>query len=188
MKNHFLLCMILSITLVSCNQGEQLFEEHPENWVQGGEAATWTFENGELLGSGNGGNGFIMTKKTYKDFELNLEFHPDSTVNSGVFVRCKEQKLDALDCHEINIWDLHPNQDFRTGSIVTKALPLAKVNTLNQWNTYKIKVEKDSVHVWINDILTSKLKNSHLTEGYVGLQAAEEGIIKFRNVRLKQLE
>lgn len=187
MKNQILLLVVATFSFVSCTNSEKLFEESPQDWVQGGEAATWSFENGELIGTGNGGNGFIMTNKSYKDFELTLEFHPDRTVNSGVFIRCKEQKLDALDCHEINIWDLHPNQDFRTGSIVTKALPLAKVNTLNKWNNYKIKMVNDSVHVWVNDTLTAALKNNHLKEGFVGLQAAEEGIIKFRNVRLKQL-
>ncbi len=51
-----------------------------------------------------------MTNKTYKDFDIILEFYPDNSVNSGVFVRCKQQELSNIDCYVINIWDNHPDQ------------------------------------------------------------------------------
>ncbi|WP_237561706.1 3-keto-disaccharide hydrolase [Flagellimonas algicola] len=164
-----------------------MFQENTNDWFQKGDAS-WSHNNNELVGSIEEGTGFVMTNKMYKDFILKLEFYPDSTINSGVFLRCKEHNIDAADCHEINIWDLHPNQDFRTGSVTTKAIPLAKVNTLNRWNTYKIKNENDRIEVWVNDTLTADHQDNSLDQGFIGLQAAGKGKIKFRNVIVEPLD
>jgi len=64
---------------------------------------------------------------------------------------------------------------------------LAHVNTLNKWNTYKIKTQNNHLQVLVNSILTADLENDNLSEGYIGLQAAEMGTIKFRNVKIKVL-
>ena len=47
----------------------------------------------------------VYTKQAYKDFVLEMEFKPESTINSGVFIRCKNYDINASDCYEINIWD-----------------------------------------------------------------------------------
>lgn len=181
----FLLSFLILTT--ACQQSDGLFLENANDWLEKGDA-TWSFNNNELVGSIDQGGGFVMTKKSYKNFELNLEFYPDSTINSGVFLRCKAYNLDATDCHEINIWDLHPNQDFRTGAVVTKAVPLGKVTTLNQWNSYKIKNKNDHIEVWVNDTLTADILDNSLEEGFIGLQAAGKGTIKFRNVKVQPLK
>jgi len=149
--------------------------------------AQWNFTNEMLEGICNNNEGFLMTKSPYDDFELLLEFFPDSTINSGVFVRCQDFELSATDCHEMNIWDLHPNQEFRTGAIVTKSKPLAKVRTLNRWNTYRIQCLGQHIQVWINDTLTAKFEDVTLKKGSIGLQASGNGRIKFRNLELKPL-
>ena len=155
--------------------------------IQGG--TNWTFENGEIIGKSESSKDMwlLMTKKKYDDFRLTLEFLPDSTVNSGIFVRCQEVVLSAEKCYEINIWDLHPNQDFRTGSIVTKMKPKVKVETLNKWNTYTIECVQDRVRAWINGELTADYKGQELSEGFIGLQAAGIGVIRFRNVQIVSL-
>lgn len=185
------LLLLISFFAISC-EGEnntqiiQLFTENVQEWETQGNAR-WHFENDELIAESDSGLSYILTKDVYSDFELTLEFFPDSTVNSGVFIACNSKALDAENCHEMNIWDLHPNQDFRTGSIVTKVMPYEKVNTLNKWNTYKITLNENNVEVFINNILTAKLENGNLKEGYIALQVAEKGEIKFRNVQLRKL-
>lgn len=181
---------IITVSIFSCSVGlssETLFQENADDWFSEGDAQ-WKFVNGELVGSLDSGSGFVMTEKSYKDFVLELEFKPDSTINSGIFIRCKENAISNVDCYEINIWDLHPDQKNRTGAVVTRSTPLAIVETLNKWNSYKIKNEKDHLQVWINDILTADMKNQDLVEGPIALQAAETGQIKFRNVTLVSLE
>lgn len=182
--------MILLIFMVSCFETAQewnvLFSEDGDDWVANGDAE-WKFVNGELVGSLDNGAGFVMTKNSYANFILELEFKPDSTINSGIFIRCKENAISNVDCYEINIWDLHPNQDSRTGAVVTRAKPLKKIETLNKWNTYKIKNYKDHLQVWINDVKLIDIKDNDLTEGPIALQAAESGKILFRNVLLTHL-
>lgn len=163
-----------------------LFEEKNGDWTEIGESQ-WLFENDEIIGIAKSTEGALMTKVKYADFRLTLEFYPDSTINSGVFVRCQDQVLSAADCHEINIWDMHPNQSYRTGAIVSKVTPIAIVHTLNQWNTYKIESIESKTRVWVNDILTAEYDDDKLLTGYIGIQANGSGVIKFRNLRLEGL-
>ena len=82
---------------------------------------------------------------------------------------------------------MHPNQDFRTGSIVTKTVPKVKVETLNKWNTYRIYASKSHIKVWLNDTLTAESYFEYPPEGYIALQAMGTGVIQFRNIKLKLL-
>ena len=128
-----------------------------------------------------------MTKKAYKDFALTVEFYPDDTVNSGVFLRCKNAGLSAADCYELNIWDDNPSPEYRTGAVVTRANPLAQVQTINKWNTYEVRCEGDRIQASVNGVATADLRDRSLSEGYVGLQARGIGVIKFRNVKIRPL-
>ncbi|WP_350291740.1 DUF1080 domain-containing protein [uncultured Croceitalea sp.] len=178
--------MAICFSVVSCRNSQVLFQENTSDWERFGDSA-WKFSYNELIGIADDSNGFVMTQKTYSDFILQLEFKPDGTINSGVFIRCSNQEINPTDCYEANIWDLHPNQDFRTGAIVLKAVPLAIVETNNKWNTYKIRAEKNHVQVWINGILTADINDDTLTKGYIGLQANGTGEIRFRNVKITSL-
>lgn len=182
-----ILIILLGISCMDNTSSEALFQENGDDWFSEGDAQ-WEFVNGELVGSLASGSGFVMTKKTFKDFILELEFKPDSTINSGIFIRCIENVISNTDCYEINIWDLHPDQKSRTGAVVTRSTPLENVETLDKWNRYKIKNEKDHLQVWINDVLTADMKDQDLVEGPIALQAAEKGEIKFRNVSITKLE
>ena len=177
---------IILVLSYACQSPSPLFQENMDSWIMKGDA-NWTFANNELIGSIESGSGFVMTQQRFKDFELTLEFNPDSTINSGVFIRCKDYAISPVDCYEMNIWDLHPKQEYRTGAIVMKSTPLAKVETIGQWNTYEIKNKNNRMQVKINGILMADLHDEALPEGYIGLQAAGAGVIRFRNVKIKAL-
>lgn len=164
----------------------ELFDEGGSGWMTGGDA-NWHFDNGKLIGDAAQGDGFIMTEKPYSEFVLELEFFPDEQVNSGVFLRCEEKELSASKCYEINIWDNHPNQAFRTGAVVSRTEPLQIVQTIDRWNTYKIRFKDGKIRAWINEVLVVDLQDNSITQGFIALQAAEKGKIKFRNVRLQLL-
>jgi len=171
---------------ISCGGTKTLFKESSEDWIKGG-AAIWQLNSEEIFGISESGESFIMTKDSYKNFILELEFYPDKTINSGIFVRCKNYNISNTECYEMNIWDLNPNQTYGTGSVVTRASPAASVETINKWNTYKIENKENQLRVWVNGILTADILDDDLVEGYVGLQAAETGTIKFRNVKITEL-
>lgn len=173
----------------ACGLGESaetvIFVKDSNDWFQKGRAS-WKFDGDQLVGTSLGGSGFVMTNKKYQSFTLSLEFYPDTGVNSGIFVRCKNKEISNKDCYEMNIWDYHPDQESRTGSIVTRAKPLVNVQTLGKWNSYKITCESNHIRTWINGKLTADIYNDDLSEGYIALQAAETGRIKFRNVKIKE--
>ncbi len=179
----YLFTLLLIISNMSCNSSnlETLFQENTPNWILKGEAE-WSFSKNELTASIDDGASFIITQKKYKNFELTLEFHPDSSINSGIFTRCEGSKISATNCYEFNIWDHHPNQSYRTGAVVAKSNPLVKVETIDKWNTYKIICKGDHIRAWVNDTLTIDLVNDELSSGNIALQAAGKGKVKFRNV------
>ncbi len=190
-KNFTLLGLVgLLLISISCQQGigswDAIFIEDSNEWFQEG-SASWKFVGDQLIGTSLGGSGFVMTNKKYRSFTLSLEFYPDKGINSGIFVRCKNKEISNKDCYEMNIWDYHPDQESRTGSIVTRAKPLVNVETLVKWNSYKITCEGNHIRTWINGKLTADIYDDDLSEGYIALQAAEHGRIKFKNVKIKEL-
>lgn len=181
-----LLFLVLCITLFSCNQSKETLNTDFEGWeIFGG--ADWNLNNGVLLGTVSDTVGFVMSKAQYKDFVLELDFKPDSRINSGIYIRCQNKEISFTDCYEINIWDLHPNQDFRTGSVVNRAPPLAFVETNDQWNTYKIHIKGDHIEAWINGVKTVDLTDDSLITGYIALQAMGTGEVSFRKVKIQAL-
>ncbi|MEA1786975.1 DUF1080 domain-containing protein [Arenibacter sp. GZD96] len=181
----FVFLIVALILFYACSNSKSLFEEDQSEWFISGEA-TWGLENGELVGSITNGTGFIMTNTQFEDFVLSMDFKPDSSINSGVFIRCQHKEISSSTCYEINIWDLNPNQDYRTGGVVSIAKPLNYVETINTWNTFRIKMVKQHLQVWINDVLTTDIHDKALRRGYIGLQAQDDGFIKFRKIRIKE--
>ncbi|WP_407557558.1 DUF1080 domain-containing protein [Winogradskyella sp. 4-2091] len=179
-------CISLFFLVLACDQSENLFLENENNWSSYGEAK-WEFLNKILTGKIKNGEGYLITKQKYNNFELKLEFKPDSTINSGVFIRCNSENMNPKTCYELNIWDIHPDQTNRTGAIVAKANPLANVTTINQWNTYRILAKESQLKVWINDTLTIDAMDSFSATGYIGLQAKGNGKVSFRNIKITTL-
>jgi hypothetical protein len=58
-----------------------------DNWSPIG-TATWKLEDGALVA--DNGNGFMVSKNDYKDFQLRVEFWIEDKTNSGVFIRCTD--------------------------------------------------------------------------------------------------
>ena len=163
-----------------------LFSGDEKNWTVYGDAS-WTLENGTLKASLGKGPGFVVSAARYRDFHLKLEFMPDDEVNSGVFVHCPKNLYSATDCYEFNIWDKSENQDYRTGSVVTRSKPMASVETIGQWNTYEIISENNQLKAWINGVKMIDLSNQDNDSGYIALQMEKGGSISFRNVMIKRL-
>lgn len=181
----FGLFLLFNACNMADNAGKIIFVEDSNEWFKEGRAS-WKFDGDQLVGTSLGGSGFVMTNKKYQNFTLSLEFYPDAGINSGIFVRCKNKEISNKECYEMNIWDYHPDQESRTGSIVTRAKPLIDVQTIGKWNSYKITCEGNHIRTWINGKLTADIYNDDLSEGYIALQATEPGRIKFRNVKIKE--
>ncbi|MDH3531889.1 MAG: DUF1080 domain-containing protein [Gammaproteobacteria bacterium] len=153
-------------------------------WRQAGEAQ-WRFAGQGVAAGPAEKTGFLVSPGRYRNVTITAEFWIEDDTNSGMFVRCKDPAtLTPFDCYEVNIWDNHPQQENRTGSIVTRQSPLAHVDTLGKWNRCRIELRGDTIMVTINDVLTARLVDDQLREGHIALQYAGKGLLRFRNVRL----
>jgi len=191
MKTQSLIIFCISLCIsckgpknLTADGGKQIFHEPSSSWTTTGDAE-WLLSDGIL--SASDAKGFAITSKPYDDFILEAEFMPDEVVNSGIFLRCNQDKWNPMDCYEINIADNHQNQDFRTGAIVTKAKPIEIVNSVGQWNKYKIKANGNHIQVWLNGVKTGDIKDESSAKGLIGLQLNGNGRIQFRNVRIREL-
>src|ERR1041384_7395575 len=71
-----------------------------ENWNRVGDA-NWRVEDGAIVAD-KGKGGFLVSKNSYKDFQIRAEFWADHTTNSGVFLRClNPDKITAAECYEV---------------------------------------------------------------------------------------
>ena len=150
--------------------------------------AMWSTDTNQIESYGTG-DGFLVSRKTYQNIWMSIEFWVDENVNSGIFIGCADpQLIHPKDCYEVNIWDNHPNQEMRTGAVVLKAMPpLVHLNTADQWNRYEITYTSEELAVVLNGSLTAKIKRPEISAGHIALQHYGDGRVRFRNIRIKQL-
>lgn len=152
------------------------------------EGSRWALKDQTMCNISDSDNGFMISRTQYGDFELLLEFRPDAQVNSGIFVRCRDATFSPTSCYELNIWDNHPDQSNRTGSIVGIQSAGRIVNTNNQWNTMRVIAVGARIQIWINNILTMDYADADMRASPIGFQAFESGEICFRNIRIQSIE
>ncbi len=127
--------------------------------------------------------GFLVSNDTYADFKLSIEYWVEDDTNSGIFIRCSDpQEISSGNCYEINIWDSHPNQESRTGSVVTMLKPLAHVDALERWAKVEIVASGTRIRARFDGELTADLNNERSVSGVIALQYGGTGVLKFRNL------
>ena len=133
------------------------------------------------------GQGFLVTKQSYADFQLHLEFWSDEGTNSGVFIRCDDPEAPgAQSCYEINIFDDNPNRANATGSVVGVAAPLKVPQTELHWNILDIEAKGPQINVSVNNERTVTVRDTKHARGRIALQR-NAGVIYFRNVQIRAL-
>lgn len=148
--------------------------------------ANWRLEEGQFVA--DSGQGLLVSKESYGDFEIEVEFWTSETANSGVFVRVENpEEVTDTTSYEINIFDTRPDQTYATGGLVNFAAPSQKMVAADKWNTYRITVQGDHIVVVLNDVTTVDTHaDAHMAPGPIALQAYA-GTVKFRNVRIRTL-
>jgi hypothetical protein len=106
--------------------------------------ANWEMKDGVLTADKLDGKdiAYLVSKTTYKDFQIRAEFWVDDDANSGIFIRCeKPEIIDGKTCYEVNIFDKRPDPSYGTGAIVdaAKVDPVPKAG--GKWNIYEITAQ-----------------------------------------------
>jgi len=155
-----------------------------DQWNQIGNA-NWRLAEGVV--QADQGNGFLVSKNSYADFQIRSEFWVDSNANSGIFLRCADpQKVTSASCYEVNIYDKRPEPSYGTGAIVdvAKVSPMPKAG--GQWNIYEITAKGPQLIVTLNGTRTVDVWDYKLSRGPIALQYGA-GVVKFRKVEIKPL-
>jgi hypothetical protein len=164
-----------------------------DNFTRMGDA-NWRAEGGAIVAD-KGKGGFLLTKKSYKDFEIRAEFWAEDTTNSGIFLRVTGNPAMAASAnsYEVNIFDQRPDPLYGTGAIVG----LSKVNPMpkaaGKWNVYEITAKGSQLTAKLNGVQTASAQDSKFVQGPFALQYGlgakdiQGGVIKFRKVQVREL-
>ena len=192
--------LVVTLTAFGCatpgGQGWETLidgEKGLENFNQIGNA-DWRAEGGAIVAT-KGKGGYLVSKKSYKDFDLHAEFWANVDTQSGIFVRVSDPKnVGAASSYEVNIYDKRPGAEYRTGGIVNYArVPVPTVyKTSGGWNTFRIVAKGSEVTVEFNGTVTVHMRNGEFKEGPIALQFGNHGkepggTIRWRKVQVKSL-
>jgi hypothetical protein len=163
-----------------------------ENFNRLGDA-NWRGEGGAIVAD-KGAASYLVTKKSYKDFQIRAEFWAEPTTNSGIFIRAANPaKIEAATSYEVNIFDQRPEPSYGTGAIVdvAKVSPMPKAG--GKWNVYEITAKGSQLTVVLNGQQTVNVQHSKFAQGPFALQYAPGannipgGAIKWRKVQVREL-
>ena len=160
-----------------------------ENWdITGG--GNWRAEDGAIQAdkTKTKGASILVSKKSFKDLELYVEFWAAEDTNSGVYVRAPNPQSvnTASGAYEVQIWDKNPNPAYSTGSLVNVAAVQPIYKAAGRWNTFHIFAKGSEITVWMNGVVTASIQDAKTHDGRIGLQF-NGGPIKFRKLLVKEL-
>lgn len=174
-----------------------------ENWQIEDNAITLTA----------GGGGDLISKQSYKNFELTLDWKIAEVGNSGIMILADETgQYIYSHAPEIQILDneRHPDNKLDThlsGSLYDMiASPAASHKKAGEWNNTTIRLDHSKLTIWQNDVQTAEvtigseewqalLAKSKFAD-WQGFAAAKEGHIGlqdhgdkvwFKNIKIKEL-
>jgi hypothetical protein len=171
------------VTLIDGNSGM-------ENWNPTGSNANWRAEDGAIQADKSTGKGssVLVSKRSFKDFVLYVEFWASEDTNSGIYIRVMNPTnvSTSTGAYEVQIWDKNPNPQYSTGSLVNVAAvnPIYKAG--GRWNTYEITAKGADISVKLNGVVTVSAQDGKFQEGRLGIQY-NGGPIKVRKLRLREL-
>jgi hypothetical protein len=157
-----------------------------ENWNRVGDA-NWRVVDGVVQADAGKGNSYLVSKNSYKDFMIRVEFWASDDANSGIYMRCADpNKITDKSCYEANIFDQRPDPSYGTGGIVhiAKVSPMPKAG--GKWNVYEITAKGPRLTVVLNGNRTVEVEHSQFAAGPIALQWGR-GVIKFRKVQIREL-
>ncbi|WP_064750303.1 3-keto-disaccharide hydrolase [Solirubrobacter soli] len=175
---------------------ENLFDgKSLKGWRHAG-TATFEVKNRTIRSvPGAGQLGLLYyARRTYKDFELCLQFRAAEGANSGIHLRFPKPAATCnwIDCgYEVQINDTA--QDPRkTGSIYAfKDLDAtqARAKPANTWSKLRIRVKGQRYTVYRDGKRINDYRGHRRRSGYVGLQAhgGPQDVVAFRAIRVRPL-
>ncbi|MGE0130266.1 MAG: DUF1080 domain-containing protein [Blastocatellales bacterium] len=205
-----ILFLVLSpvTVIVAADAWQKIFDGKTMNgWrlmaVHGGNGGVWAVADGALVADQEKDHkgGLIGTEKKYSDYEIELEFKADFPVDTGLFLRVRDDGMG----YQITID--HRKDGFigslyapAEGGFIQQNKDWVKYFKKDAWNKLRAKIEGQPAHVtaWLNDVKMTDFQDNRERfprEGYIGLQVhggegawGETSKARFRNIRIRELQ
>jgi len=162
----------------------------------------WELKDG-ILSTKKTGGGWLQTRKTFKNFELLVEFRMSAGANSGIFLRA-EGSTPHVDGLEVQLLDDDAFPDgaktSSCGALMLECAPRERASLkAGEWQVIRIKCVGNKIAVKLNDklIVNEDLSlNPERAEahpgrdsvaGRIGLQNRGERV-DFRKIEVKEYE
>ena len=168
------------VTLIDGTQGM-------ENFNIVGDA-NWSAEHNSIQATQGSGASWLVSKNSYSDFSLRVEFWASNDANSGIYMRCEDaNQITDRTCYEANVFDQRGDPSFGTGAIVHIApVDEPRPTAGNSWNVFVITLDGDHLVVELNGKRTVDVRDNLLASGPIALQWGR-GALRFRKVAIKEL-
>ncbi len=156
----------------------------------------WYVENGELVceSGPDAAYGYLSTDRSFRDFDLTVEFRQEADGNSGVFFRSHVEGT------VITGWQAEvapPGHDsggiyesYGRGWLARPDSGKDVVLRMGEWNTLRVRVVGDQVTTWLNGVEMVSLSDERIggATGHIALQIHDGGGIKVRWRNLHVIE
>lgn len=185
MKNRIMMVLCLCGAMsVSAQTWESLFNgKNLNGWKRLNGKAEYKVENNAIVGytKVNTPNTFLVTKKNYGDFILELEFKVDDAMNSGIQFRSESKKDYQKGRVHGYQYEIDPSKRAWSGGVYDEArrnwiYPLTK-NPKAQiafksgaWNKVRIECLGNSIRTWLNGVACANLWDDATPSGFIALQ------------------
>ena len=182
---------ILPLEPVSLFNGRNL-----DGWqVHGTER--WYVENGELVceSGPDAEYGYLTTARTFRDFDLTLEFLQEADGNSGVFFRSSVEGTTVsgwqAEVAPPGLFSGGVYESYGRGWLVQPDPALDAALRMGAWNTMRVRAVGGRVTTWLNGTRMVDFEDEQIGagEGSIALQIHDGGGIKvrWRNIRVVDL-
>jgi hypothetical protein len=208
MKRLLIPLLSTSIALVCHAAPIPLFDGKSFEGWEGDTTKTWRIQDGAVVGGSLtekvARNEFLATKKSFKDFDLQLKFKligKEGFVNSGVQFRSvripkppNEMSGYQADMGDPKWWGALYDESRRNKVLVasdmTKLEPVLKKL---DWNDYRIRCEGPRIQLWINGVQTvdyTEPDTSIPQEGHIAVQVHGGGKAEawFKDIVIEELD
>jgi hypothetical protein len=191
-----LICLFYSLLTTAQSKVSLFNGKDLSGWKING-TEKWFVDNGDLVCESGPDKqyGYLSTNKTYKSFELTLEFKQEANGNSGVFFRSSIEgvKISGWQC-EVAPVNHHTGgiyESYGRGWLIQPDSTKEKYLKTGKWNKLKLKVVGDEVTTWLNGHQMIYIKDEKIGagNGFIALQIHDGGGIKVRwkKIMIKEL-
>jgi len=185
----FALCLYGTQLYSADNEWVTLIDgtEGMDNFTVLGDA-NWSAQMNAIQATQGSAASFLVSKQSYDDFELRVEFWASDDANSGIYMRCQDpSRIGDRSCYEANVYDQRPDPAYGTGAIVHIApVDEPRPKAGDQWNIYVLTLQGDHLTVELNGKKTVDVRDDQHASGPFALQWGQ-GSLRFRRVAIREL-